>query len=77
MKRQYLCSCVHPDPDIQDYMTDIIDNAIEISMDIFLDNCEVEPELLRTMIEYSDDFMFYQSGEIFYYEHSAIEYFYR
>ena len=76
MKR-YICNCVNPIWN-STKLSNIIDNAKEISRKCFLNNCDIEGEsiydlpLLKTMEEYPNDFTYYRYKGIFFFTHSCL-----
>lgn len=75
MKKQFVCTCINPIWDT-DKLCEIIDNAKPISRQTFLKNCCVDELVKNYVKEYPQDFEFYKYKNIYFYRHSAIEYFY-
>ncbi len=80
MKKQYIWSCVTNPFKTIDKLSCIIDNAKEITKETFFKNCDFIPidyvENKKQFDLYPNDFSFYKYKTIYFYTHSAIEYFY-
>ncbi len=78
MKKQLIGTCVnHPFGTLND-LADIIDKAREITKATFLKHCFIMAYVLEIdMKKYPDDYKFYKTGDIYFFTHSAIEYFYQ
>ena len=74
--RQYICNCINPIWDNK-ILNKIIENGKEIDFKTFINECEVEDSLLKTMKKYPHDFKFFKYKDIYFFEHSRIEYFFR
>lgn len=77
MKKEFFWTCVNnPFKDIE-ILSEVIDNAKEISFKEFVKECNIEKEILEEMIIYwSPSFSFWKNGDIYFYVWSAIEHFY-
>jgi hypothetical protein len=92
-KKTIFGTCVGNPFDTVERLSDVIDNAVPISKEEFLRNCDVtegfEPDhtifggqdLKKTMKEFPNDFEYYKGvGKdrgIYFFTHSAIEHFYK
>lgn len=76
--KEFIGTCVGNPFGTSEALDKIIDEAEEITIKEFLAVTEdITPELELEMRRYPDDFAFYRSGNIYYYEWSAIEHFYK
>ena len=76
MKAIFIWSCV--DNPFKDLITlsYVIDNGKEINKRNFLNKCDVSIKLKKDMKEYQNDYRYYNQDWIYFFTHSAIEYFY-
>ena len=82
--KQYIGSCVeNPFDDIGTLTNVVENNAVEIGKRTFLKHCIITEEQKQDMAHFPDDYEFYRSkvwqsnpSYIYFYNHSAIEYFY-
>ena len=58
-------------------LTDVIDAGIEISIRTFKNLCDVSEKEFQMFKKYPNDFRFYKTKDIYFYQWSAIEHFYR
>ena len=74
--KQFIGDCTsNPLADVN-VLSDVIDNAVEITKRTFLKYCDVNEELLKDMRRFPNDYTFYKNGSLYFYQWSAIEYFY-
>ena len=74
----FIGTCVCNPFETLEELQEIIDSAVEINCKTFHLNIEIEEtDLLRNMVIYSDDFIYYRYGEYYFFTHSAIEHFYK
>jgi len=83
MSKEFIGTCIENPFDNTGDLVAVVENyAIEIEKQEFLGACCVRPEIVEEMAEFPYDFEFYISKEhlrgkaIYFYCHSAIEYFY-
>jgi homoaconitase/3-isopropylmalate dehydratase large subunit len=78
-KKSFIGSCVNnPFKDVN-LLMDITQDAKEISKETFLKNCAVPANVKKQIEQYHWDYSFYswKKGKIYFFVHSAIEYFYK
>jgi hypothetical protein len=80
--KSFLCSCITPDYaelgcTKGEGFSELISNAETITRAEFLQYCEIEPELAKNMFRFRNDYSFHKNGEIYFFTHSLIEYFYK
>ena len=76
-KAEYFGNCVNNPFDSPEALDEVIDDADEITKKEFLEGCEVTDDLITDMEEFENDYAFYKFEDIYFFTHSAIEYFYR
>ncbi len=76
--KEFWCNCVNFDGDVNE-LSNMIDEGIEINANDFFNQCFVDDDIKQMFAEYPNDFMFYcsENDDIYWFTHSAIEYFYR
>lgn len=78
MQKKYIGSDDHNNPfKSLDELCIIIDEAEEITKAQFLAICKVTHKLARNMKQYPNDYTYHRNREIYFYTHSAMQYFYR
>jgi len=76
MKKQYWTNCVDWHLS-RETLEEIIDNAKEITRQTFFKRVEVDADNKKLMGIYPDDYCYYKYGDIYFYDWSAIEFFYK
>ena len=74
--KSFLCDCINPVWDTN-YLSEIIDEAKEITKQTFLKGCCIDSELKQEMKEYPYDYTYYKYKDIYFYTWSCIEHFYK
>jgi hypothetical protein len=74
----YLCSCIDPAWSTSKLIR-IIEAGDPITPKEFMlkFGTEIDRETVLQMLIYPDDYGYFKNGDIYWYEHSAIEYFYK
>ncbi len=75
--KEYIGNCVSNPFDSVEILSTIIENGKKVSKKKFLGVCDIYYAIINSMKEYPQDYEFYKSGEIYFYVHSAIEYFFK
>jgi len=82
MNKEFICDCV--DPNYQELGLNGVDSFCEwletkedLSVEEFVNFCELSTDILKSIIMYPNDFEFYKIGEVFFYCHSCVEHFYK
>ena len=76
MKKQYWTNCV--DWHLKtDTLIEMTENAREITKQTFLKRVEVDEDNKKLMRMFPNDYCYYKYKDIYFYEWSAIEFFYR
>ena len=77
-KANFSFDCTNPGCPVKQ-MQRIITHSVEIQRNTFLNNVMVPRRLRLEMYTYPDDYKFYSydGGKMYWYKHSAIEYFFR
>lgn len=75
----FIGTCVDNPFKSNNKLNNVIDNAENVSKDDFLNHVEIDDELLQSIKEYPNDFRFYynKKDDVYFFIHSAIEYFYK
>lgn len=74
--KEFIGTCVeNPFGDIAT-LVEITENATEIGKEGFIARCSVHPDTAADMLGFPHDFEFYKSRNVYFFTHSAIEYFY-
>jgi hypothetical protein len=78
-KKSFIGSCVSNPFGCKNQLMDITDEAKEITKETFLKKCIVFPKIKLQMNQYPNDYEYYswRNGRIYFFKHSAIEYFYK
>jgi hypothetical protein len=76
-KKIFIGTCVDNPFSSEDELSNVIDNAVSIRQEEFLENADVDEKLLEEIERYPNDFEFYKSGNVYYFTHSAIEHFFK
>jgi len=76
-KKEAFGTCVSNPFDTFEELEVVIDDAIEITMEEFLEECNVDCITFSNMQEYPNDYQFYRTGSIYFFKWSAIETFFR
>jgi hypothetical protein len=58
-------------------MDRLVENAQEIGAEEFIGQCELEEERIKNMAQQPNDYRFFKNGDIYFYEWSAIEHFFK
>lgn len=72
--KEFLQSCASP---LSEELETAIEEAGLIDRKFFARQCNLSPTTALDMLRYPDDYDFFQCGDILFYSHSCIEYFYR
>ena len=81
--KEFIGSCVENPFEDVNKLSEVIDGGIEITEEEFLRVCDVgDMDLFKEPIKisfknYPQSFSFYKNGEIYFFENSAIEYFFK
>jgi len=81
--RQFIGDCVNNPFNSLDQLERVIDQAIPITRNRFLQNCDIKGmelygiSLSHLIAQYPHDFEFSQSNKVIFFTHSAVEYFFR
>lgn len=74
--KEFIGTCVdNPFRDLGK-LCEIIESGRKVSRKKFFDTCNIEDELKKIMRKFVNDFCFFRSGDIWFYEWSAIEHFF-
>jgi len=76
MKKSFIGSCVDNPFRSVEALTDVIEKGQPISRRRFIRNTILDEDIIANMRYWINDYTYYLSGKIFFYEHSRIEYFY-
>ncbi len=82
-QKNFIGSCVENPFDSVEQLSNVIDNAKEITLKEFSDNCDIKgiklfnQSLSKCFKEFPHSFGFYKNGEIFFFENSRIEHFFK
>ena len=76
-RKESIGTCVDNPFSSVEKLTDIIERGKEISKKHFLDSCNVPDEIQADMLRFPRDYRYYKSGNVMFYEWSAIEHFFR
>jgi len=76
VKKEFVGTCVDNPFKTASALQNIIIGAHCITRKSFLMNCNVPKDVKDLMLSYPHDFGYFRNGEVYYYTHSAIEYFY-
>ena len=74
--KEFIGTCVENPFRRIETLTKIVENAREITKRTFLKYAIVHPDILANMRQFPDDYTFWKCKNVYYYEWSAIEYFY-
>jgi hypothetical protein len=76
-KKEFIGDCVSNPFGKEIY--DVKDGGKEISKKKFIDACDVDSEVLKDMKQYPNDYKYFynKDKDIYFFTHSAIEYFYK
>ena len=83
--KEFIGTCVENPFNTLDTLVNVVENyAIQITKATFLKYCIISKDLLKDMARFPDDYEFYKSYEhknpksklIYFFTHSAVEYFY-
>lgn len=77
MIKEYLGSCVINPFNSTEELQIIVEDAKEITKQKFMENCSISKEIKGNMKMFPNDYIFYKYEDIYFFTHSAIEYFYR
>ena len=76
MKKQYWANCVGWQFGIET-LVEITENAREITRQTFFKRVEIDVDNKKQMKMFPDDYCYYKYKDIYFYEWSAIEHFYK
>jgi len=74
--KDFIGTCVENPFDRIEILTRVVDRATEITKHTFLKQCVVHLDTLADMRRFPNDYCFFKSKNVYFYEWSAIEYFY-
>ena len=75
--KQFIGTCVGNPFSGVDELNKIVDSGRVISKKRFLSECDVDNCIISEMKRFPYDYQFFKSDEIYFYEWSAIEHFYK
>jgi len=76
MKKEFIGDCVNNPFASLETLSEIIDNAREITKKTFIKYCDVENDLRQDMKQFPNDYTFFKYQNIYFFTWSAIEHFY-
>jgi len=77
MKKEFIGDCVgNPFSSVEE-LSDIIDNAKEITKQTFLKLCDVHEDIKQQMRKFPHDYTFFKNKEIYFFQWSMIEHFFK
>ena len=74
--KEFIGTCVENPFDRIEELVRITENGKEITAKTFRQHCSIHPDILKDMRQFPNDYTYYKFQDIYYYEWSAIEYFY-
>jgi len=80
--KEFVCDCVNPDfeelgvKDVNEF-SEFIDDAEEIGRTRFLKVCSVLKEIKKLMFQFPNSYSYWKNGEIYFFENSRIENFFK
>ena len=77
MKKECFGTCVDNPFETVEELSDIIENAHEITKRTFIKRCEVDSEIKAQMRRFPYDYVYYKNGNIYFYTWSVIEHFFK
>ncbi len=75
--KSFIGTCVENPFNRIDDLCNIVEEGKKISKKEFFNNCYLEEDIIKNIKLYPHDYEFLRSGNIFFFRHSAIEYFYQ
>ena len=75
--KEFIGTCVENPFGTVSKLNAIIDKGCKVSRKRFFETCDLLDEEKNVMRQYPNDFRFYVSGKIWFYEWSCIEHFYQ
>lgn len=75
-KLDFCCNCTSPTIPVRQ-MQYIIAHSVEIQPNTFFNRVNIPKRLRLEVYKYPNDFRFFSYGKIYWYKHSAIEYFFK
>ena len=71
------CDCVNPAEELKPTLDELIDSGEEITGEEFFKHCEVNEKVNKMIDDFPNDFTYWRNGNIYWFEWSNIEHFFK